>query len=402
MELHLQATRVYEDNYNSNARITVNQGGTGSSKSYSIAQLFTTLPLEMTGKVFSVVRKSMPTLRATAMKDFFNNLKLQGRYNEIYHNKTENIYHINGNEIEFFGLDEPQKVRSRRRDFLWMNEANEFSLEDFRQLNMRTNVRLYMDYNPSDEFHWIYEDVLTRPDSKLIISTYLDNPFLPAEVVKEIEMFKEQDVNYWNIYGLGQRGVSSVRIYTHWDLCDSLPTYTYESEDEDGNKIQVVEYSGEHVYGLDFGFNHPTVLGEIVLKDDEVYANELIYESYLTNAQLIQKMGDLKVSKTDYIFADAAEPQRIEEIKKAGYNIYPADKDVLKGIDSVKTHKLHITKSSANGIKECRSYSWKTKDEKVLDEPVKVRDDFCDQLRYAVHTWFMRPKKARAFTNKAF
>jgi phage terminase large subunit len=325
----------------------------------------------------------MPTLRATAMRDFFNILQGLNVYTEDNHNKTENIYNLHGNEIEFFGLDEPQKVRSRRRDYLWINEANELSQESFRQLNMRTNKQLFMDFNPSDEFHWIYDDVLTRKDARLIVSTYRDNPFLPKEVVKEIEHFRELDPNYWNIYGLGQRGVSSVRIYTRWELIDSLP-------------------EGEMVYGLDFGWNHPTALTRVVLKDDDVYTQEVIYESYITNQDLIKKMNDIGIDKNTYMFADSAEPQRIEEIKKAGYNIYPADKDVKKGIDTIKSRRLFVDKASSNALKELKSYSWKTKDDRVLDEPVKIRDDFVDSLRYAVHSYMNKPKKAKAYTTKPF
>ncbi len=383
MELKLQATRVYYENYKATERFVVNQGGSGSSKSYSLAQLFITKALKEDNKVFSIVRKSMPTLRATAMRDFFNVLEGLGIYSEDNHNKTENIYKIHGNEIEFFGLDEPQKVRSRRRDYLWLNEANEMTQESFRQLNMRTNKQVFMDFNPSDEFHWIYDDILTRKDAKLIVSTYKDNPFLPREIVKEIEHFRELDPNYWNIYGLGQRGVSSVRIYTRWELIDSLP-------------------EGEMVYGLDFGWNHPTALTRVVLKDDDVYTQEVIYESYITNQDLIKKMNDIGIDKDTYMFADSAEPQRIEEIKKAGYNIYPADKDVKKGIDTIKSRRLFVDKESSNALKELKSYSWKTKDDRVLDEPVKIRDDFVDSLRYAVHSYMNKPKKAKAYTTKPF
>lgn len=377
IELNLKATNVYKRNYESLKRIIVNQGGTGSSKTYSLAQLFMTTALETTGEVFSIVRKNMPSLRATAMRDFINILQEQGLYSEDNHEKTNNIYHLNGNEIEFFGLDEPQKVRSRRRDRLWINEANELSLESFRQLNMRTNKKVYLDFNPSDEFHWIYDDVLTRDDVDLIISTYKDNPFLPIEIIKEIERYKEVDENYWNIYGLGQVGVSSVRIYTKYDLIDKLP-------------------EGEEIMGLDFGFNHPTSLSDVVLKDDDIYTKELIYETHLTNDDLIAKMEELKISKTIKIYADAEDPARIKAIKDAGYNIVAALKDaqsVKNGIDFIKARKLSITKDSPHGQKELQTYSWKTKGEQVLDEPVKLRDDFVDSIRYAVYTYYGGPKK---------
>lgn len=371
MKKKIQATKVFQKNYQTNKRIIVNQGGTGSSKTYSLAQLFVVKALEERGKVFSIVRANMPSLRASAMKDFFSILRKLHLYNEADHIKSHNSYLLNGNEIEFFGLEEAQKVRSRRRDYLWINEANELSLESFRQLNLRTNTRTYMDFNPSDEFHWIYDDVLTRKDCELIISTYKDNPFLPKGSVMEIERFKDLDVNYWNIYGLGQRGASSARIYTHFKLIDELPK------------------NQETIYGLDFGYNHPTSLCKVVLKDGTVFAQELIYESFLLNAQLIRKMNDLKVSKSTYIFADSEDPQRIEEIRQAGFNILKADKDVSKGIEDIKTHHLFITKDSVNALKELKSYSWKMKDEHPTDEPVKANDDFCDSLRYAVHSYLL-------------
>ena len=372
MQLNLKATNVFERNHRSQKRIVVNQGGTGSSKSFSLAQLFTVLPFQDPGSTFSVVRKSMPSLRATAMRDFIGILKDKGIYTEANHKKTENIYVHNGCEIEFFGLDEPQKVRSRRRDYLWINEGNELSLESFRQLNMRTNKRVYLDFNPSDEFHWIYDQVLTRDDVELIISTYKDNPFLPKEVVAEIERYKEIDENYWKIYGLGERGASNVRIYTNFEYIDELPS------------------GGETIMGLDFGFNHPTSLCEVVLKDDDVYTREVIYESGLTNQALIRRMNELGVSKEVYIYADSEDPNRIEELQEAGFNVIPATKgkdSVKAGIDLLKSRKIYVTKDSVNAHKELKSYSWKTKGEFVLDEPVKVNDDFVDSLRYSIFSF---------------
>lgn len=368
----MKSTVVFQKNYQSQKRIIVNQGGTGSSKTYSLAQLLVVKAHEVTGKVFEVVRQNMPSLRETAMKDFFTVLKEEGLYREEHHSKTTNTYRLHGNEIKFFGLDEPQKVRSRRRDYVWLNEANEFTLEAFRQLNMRTNIQVWMDFNPSDEFHWIYDNVLTREDCELIVSTYLDNPFLPEQVVAEIERFKGLDLNYWNIYGLGQRGVKQARIYTHYELIDKLPK------------------GGERMYGLDFGFNHPTVLTEVKMKDDDIYVDQVIYKSYLTTPQLIKLMIDLKVSKEDYIYGDSEDPSAIQEIEDADFNIVPAKKgkgSVFSGIDQIKGRKLYVTKSSTEGLKELKTYSWKVKGDRILDEPVKVRDDFVDSLRYAVHTF---------------
>lgn len=374
----LKATNVFERNYDalgSKDRIIVNQGGRGSSKTYSIAQLFLLLLLTKRNTLFTVTRKTLPALRATAMRDFFEILKNEGIYREERHNRTELIYHYGSNEIEFISVDQPQKVRGRKRQFLWMNEANEFSYEDFRQLNLRTEKQIWMDFNPSDEFHWIYDNVLTRDDARLIKSTYKDNPFLDPVIVKEIERLKTLDPNYWRIYGEGERGISEAKIYKHWQYCDGLPKELDET-----------------IYGLDFGYNNPTALVKVGIKDQNIYTQELIYKSFLTNAQLIQQLQQASIAGSAFIYADSAEPQRIEEIRKAGFNVRPADKEVGKGIDAIKTRAWFITKDSVNVLKEAKSYSWKEKDGKILDEPVKADDHLMDAIRYAVHTHFLKPK----------
>jgi len=304
------------------------------------------------------------------MRDFFNIIKAWGWYRENNHNKSDHIYRLNNTEIEFFSLDEPEKVRGRKRKILWVNEANELDYEDWRQLLFRTSGDIYLDYNPSDEFSWIYDNVLTRDDCELIRSTYLDNPFLEETIVEEIERLKGTDDNYWKIYGLGLRGVSAAKIYSHWTLCDDIPQ------------------GSERIFGLDFGFNNPTCLVEVGIKDDNIYARERLYKSGMTNGDLIKWLKK-KHMEDKIIFADSAEPDRIKEIEEAGFTIYPADKAVLMGIDSIKKRKFNITNDSVNGQKEAKSYSWKVgRDGKRIDEPVKHNDHFMDAVRYAVYSYF--------------
>jgi phage terminase large subunit len=373
MKLKLKATNVYQKNREAHAkeeiRFVVDQGGTRSSKTYSLAQLFVTILLEEHNILLTICRKTFPSLRATAMKDFFNILKEQGLYSESNHNKTEHSYKLGDNEVEFVSIDEPQKIRGRKRTYLWINEANELTYEDFRQLNLRTEKKIYLDYNPSDEFHWIYYKVIPRKDCLFIQSTYLDNPFLDDALVKEIEMLKEADPNYWKIYGLGERGTNEAAIYTHWQYCDKIP-----------------DNVDEIIYGLDFGFNNKTALVRVGIKDQDHYCQELLYESHLTNSDLIERLKDLKIEDDYPIYADSAEPQRIEEINKAGFYCLPANKDVKKGIDTIKSHGFYITKDSPNLQKEVKSYKWKQKDERILDEPVKFNDHLLDGARYAAHT----------------
>ena len=206
--MKIQTTKHFEQLENSNKRISVHQGGTRSGKTFNILIWLVITLLRSENKVVTICRKTLPALKGTAYRDFLSILDMMELYNIANHNKTELTYNIGSNLVEFISLDQPQKVRGRKRDMLFINEANEITQEDWRQLTMRTNCKAILDYNPSDEFHFIYDEILTRDDCDFTRTTYLDNPFLSKAIVREIERYKEVDPNYWRVYGLGERGAS--------------------------------------------------------------------------------------------------------------------------------------------------------------------------------------------------
>jgi phage terminase large subunit len=373
MNLKLTVTPVYLRNYRSKARIVCNQGGTRSSKTYSVLQAFITKAYENTGKIYSIVRKSFNTLKTTAMRDYFDILKEYDLYREANHNKTDNTYLLNGNLFEFQGLDQPSKKRGAKRDYLFINEATELTLEDWRQLIYRTSKQIFLDYNPSYEFHWIYDHVIPRDDCEFIQSTYRDAyEFLPKELIEEIERIQASDENHWRIYGLGERGKSTIRVYNDYRL---IPGSEYP------------ENYDEIIYGLDFGYNNPTVLIGYGFKDQNIYADEIIYQTKITNTDLIHLLRDRGINRTAPIYADSAEPNRIEEIRQAGYNVHPANKDVSAGLDYVKSLIIHSKHNNTNLNNERRMYSYKVdKDGNILDDVVKFKDHAMDAERYALFT----------------
>lgn len=372
MIIEQTATEIYQKTKKAKTRIVINEGSSRSSKTYSICQMLFHLMFEENNKVITIVRKTGPSLKATVYKDFMEIIKKAGIYNPKMHNKSELTYKIRTNEIEFISVDDYNKIKGRKRHILFCNEANELNHDEFTQLALRTTERIYMDYNPShDEFHWIEDKIKTRDDVIIIKSTYKDNPFNSKETIREIERLKEADPNLWRIYGLGLFGISSVRIYSHIQLCDMLPK-NYDEE----------------IFGLDFGFNHPTVLTRVRVVDDIYYVKQELYESGLTNSDLGNKMINIITNKNKVVYYDTAEPQRAEELRRLGFNMKPANKDVKKGIDSIKSKKVFITKDSVETIKESRGYSWKTtKDGQILDEPVKINDDGMDSMRYGIHSY---------------
>ena len=112
---------------------------------------------------------------------------------------------VNGNLVEFFSVDNEQKVRGRKRQVLWINEANEIAKDKYLQLSLRTEGFLILDFNPSMAYHYIYTDVMDRKDCAYVITTYKDNPYLPSEIINEIERLEKVDPEAWRVYGEGKR-----------------------------------------------------------------------------------------------------------------------------------------------------------------------------------------------------
>lgn len=372
----LKQPKSYYDNKRSKKRIVINQGGTRSGKTFSILQVLCEWCWinKNAGWVFSIVRKTLPSLRGSAYRDFLQILENEQWYSEEYHNKSEMNYNLFGNLIEFVSIDQPQKIRGRKRNVCFINEANELSWEDFFQLNIRTTDKIILDYNPSDEYHWIYDKLENRDDADFFVTTYRDNPYLEEALIDEIERLEQADPNYWRVYGLGQRGISQDTIYTHWRVCKEMP-----------NK-------GEQFFGQDFGYNVASALCQIEIYEGAIYVDEWLYQTKLTTNDLVDEYLILGVRRSLEIFCDAAEPKTIEELHRAGYNVKPADKDVLEGIRKVRSMPMYITERSVNTIKEAKNYKWKVDKNGIrLDEPVKFNDHAMDAIRYAVFTKLTAP-----------
>jgi len=366
--MEIKSTVIFEKNYEAlndpAIRFVINEGGSRSSKTYSLCQLVIIYCLQNNNKVVSIIRKTFPALRATVMRDFIEILKDLGIYSLEDHNKSEHIYTFpNGSIVEFFSVDDEQKIRGRKRDIAWCNEANELYFDDFTQLNMRTESKLIFDYNPSESSSWLYE--LPMEESILIKSTYKDNPFLPQSIRSQIEDLKRTDEALYQIYALGEKAISKSNIYSNWTFIPHRPA-------------RFVNY----VYGLDFGYNHPTALMRVYWCDNDIYIEPVIYESYLTTPMLIDKMQSFNVEKTITIVADYARPEIIAELNNAGYDVQNANKVVKKGIDNIKTFGVFCQDDKAIR-KEYENYKWKKVGDMITDEPVKMWDDAMDAIRYA-------------------
>lgn len=371
-------SRTYHDLKQSRKRVISNRGGTRSGKTYSIIQWLAEMAyynMDSAPSVVTIARKTLPALKGSALRDFINILEGEGWYDEKQHNKSQNEYQLFNTLFEFIGTDQPQKVRGRKRNVLFCNEANELTREDFRQLSLRTTDRILLDYNPSMPESWIYTEVETRPDCDLFVTTYKDNPHLEESIISEIERYKDIDPDYWKIYGEGQIGQLQGVIYANWALCDGLP-----------DDFQW------RVFGLDFGFtNDPTALVEIRFAHGELWMHEHLYEKRQLNSDIARAIKRAYRNSYDReeVIADSAEPKSIEELN--GYpdmNVHAAVKgadSVRQGIQLLKQYRMNVTKESINLQKELKNYKWKQDPNgQALNVPVDAFNHALDAVRYGV------------------
>jgi len=373
----IQTNKVYKHLSNSDKKIIVEQGGTRSGKTYNILLwVIFKYCTNNTNKVITICRKSFPSLRATVMRDFFSILQKHNCYTETLHNKSNSEYYLNENLVEFISLDQPQKVRGRKRDLLFVNEGNELYYEDMQQLLFRTQERVILDFNPSDEYHWIYDKLITRNDCDFFKTTYLDNPFIEDSIKKEIELLKETDEQYWQIYGLGERAASRSTIFNYVEV-NKIPA--------SANLVS---------YGMDFGYtNDPTVLSSVYIDNNDMYIKEHLYRTQMTTNDIDKFLKEENIIGT--IYADSAEPRLISELRKMGHNIFASIKgrdSVNAGIDLLKRYKIHVVNTSVNAIAEFRNYKWKEDKSGMLTNiPEDKHNHIIDSCRYATYSILSRP-----------
>jgi phage terminase large subunit len=373
MELKITTTKTFENCYNSKAKIQLHQGSARSGKSYSIIQFLIVRALEEK-KLISIVRKTFPALRTSALRDFKDIMKELGLWDEERWMATEHTFTFdNESQIEFFSTDSAEKLKGLKRDLLWIDEANELNHEQFMQLAIRTTGGIILSFNPSfSPKHYIMSELAVRDDSELFITTYKDNPYLPLEQVHFIEKYRETNPRYWMTYGLGQFAVNEKQIY-EFEIVDEFDFDTADFI----------------CFGLDIGYvSDPTALVGIWKAGSKLIINEHIYQKGLITQQILDVLKG-NVSERDIIVVDSAEPRLIEEIKRGGFPLargVKKGKDSIQwGIDLVKQYNLVIPKNNSNLIEELYSYEWVDDGNGgVTNIPIDANNHLLDALRYGV------------------
>ena len=369
-------------------RIKIVRGGTSASKTFSILPILIDRAIKTSNLEISVVSESIPHLRRGALKDFLKIMMALGRYNDNQFNKSTLKYTFsNGSYIEFFSVDQPDKLRGARRNVLYVNECNNVDFDSYYQLAIRTSGEIWLDYNPSSLF-WVDRELLNQDDVDFITLTYLDNEALSETIVKEIESAKEKAktssywANWWQVYGLGQTGSLEGVCIPDWQ------------------EIQLPNEARLLCYGMDWGYsNDPTSLIAMYKYNDAYIFDELIYQKGLLNSDISNLLKTNGVN--DIVYADSAEPKSIAELNSYGHNVLPVSKgrdSIVYGLNLINQNKVYVTSRSKNLINELRNYIWMVdKQGNKLNKPIDAYNHAIDAVRYAMTSQLENPHKGNYY-----
>ena len=363
MEVNINTTVTFEHLLESKARVSQHIGGTRSGKTYAILQWLIVKALENPVTI-TIVRRTIPSLKRTVIKDFTDILKGLNIFSEENWNVSDRTYRLHGSTIQFINSDDPEKLRGLKSSILFIDEASEIDEESYFQLSIRTEDRIILAFNPTiSPYHFLRK----MQDCERYLTNYKDNPYIPAEMVKAIEDLEHTSPKKWLIYGKGEYSANDKAIF-EFDVVDTI----------DATFV---------CFGIDFGYSQdPTSLVAVYKNSDTLFLEELIYETGMVTQDIVDRLKKLDIDKAETMWADSAEPRLIEELYRSGFNIKPVvkGKDSINfGINVMKNYKIKVLKSSQNLINEMYGYQYETdKHGYVTDKPEGGFDHAIDAARY--------------------
>jgi phage terminase large subunit len=351
-------------------RLIINQGGQGSSKTYSTLQVIYTALKTGPKKKTTLCSYALPHLKQGVIADFDNIVDSFGEnIGEIKASPAQPVYHIGKSEINCYGVEgNLAMAHGPRRDILFINECNrKITYEVFDQLFSRS-VITFLDFNPDQEF-WLHEKVLPNFPHVLIKSNFMDNPYLPEGEFQNILMKKDKPgfENWWRVYGLGELGKLEGAIFTNWRY--------FKADESWPNYLPII-------HGLDFGFNDPDAMSKVSIdqKAKKIYIDEKIYKSG-NSADGLKEIISTMINGNELIIADCADARMIATLRKY-FNIRPVNKGKWTISDAIKlmqSYEIVITENSYNLAKELNNYLW---DDKKAGIPIDGFNHLIDGVRY--------------------
>lgn len=211
--------------------------------------------------------------------------------------------------------------------------------------------------------------------------TSYDNPFIPKEEIDKAGKEIPED-RFAQEYLADFRKTEGL-VYKEFDRSRHLIGKDTDTTAQ-ANKSFV-----DTILGIDFGYTNPSSIIPIKIDADNHYwILEEFYKTHQTTEQIAEQA---KLYKPTKVYADPAEPDRIEILRKSGLNCREVSKDIVAGVDRVrelfKQNRIHIASGCHNLIHELETYRYPEKkpDQNEQEKPVKENDHALDALRYALY-----------------
>ena len=369
-------------------RYEIYYGGAGSGKSVFVAQKLIIKALREKRRIL-ITRKYATTLKDSVFDLIISILKKWEIYKFCKVNLSNyTITLSNESVILFKGLDDEEKIKSILDiTDIWMEEATEFTEDEFTQLDLRVRVpgynslQLFLSFNPVSKANWVYKkwfDPTAEIDKNktfILHTTYQDNKYLPQEYIDSLKEKEKSNPTFYRIYALGEFCSLDKLVYTNWSIGAPIST--------EGMKLAI---------GLDWGYsNDLTALTVGYIDDDKkiFYVDDCWGCTGKTNKEIAEVIKYKGLSKS-LIIADSAEPKSIEELKREGiYRIRASVKgpdSIIYGIQALQQYQIIVNPRCEGLIVELENYAWK-KDKKTgeyINEPVDEYNHFLDSLRYSL------------------
>lgn len=325
------------------------------------------------------------------------------------HVYDDHIDYDNGSVIYFGGLQDKEQresLRSKRGkkgdpDIAWMEEANAFTRADFDEVNGRLRgdvagwTQLILSTNPDAPSHWIYKDLIQAGAASVYYSAARDNPRNTKAYFDRLDQMvgalrdRLRDGKWVQAEGA---------IYDEWNpgvhMIDADQCQPFL------RRFRVV----------DFGYSNPFVCqwwGEDsdgrLYRYRELYQTRRLVEDVTPEILRLSKGENIEFTVADHDAEDRA------TMTKHGISTIAAVKDVSPGIQAVKARlkvqpdgkpRLYLVRGALVEIDplleadkkptctedEIPGYAWKKYDDGKpnKEEPVKLNDHGCDDMRYIV------------------
>lgn len=340
-------------------KIIVNQGGTYSGKTEAIVRVLFYLATLHGGLTIDIVASTVPKLKEDTMKVAARVIKENPalkKYLSGSFNKSDRYYTFkNGTVINFKSYENSEQAEGPKRDILYINEAGRLDWNTAKLLILRTNTKVFLDYNPTSSM-WCHDKIINcqpneqgikeYPSVKVIRSWHIHNHFIPQEKHDEIENIADKELH--KAYARGLTAQVSGLVYPGWVEIEAFP-----------------ENHRDIIWGIDLGFTQdPTVMLKCAINCmgfDYIF-DEHGYAPGIPSGDMahIMKENGYVYPQPAYMDHKDSIRRELRQLRIVAINALKTKGSEEAGILHLRTKRVAYTKRSTNLKEEIRRHMFAT------------------------------------------